>query len=158
MFCFWPADWPAGCIGNCQGSQRRHAAGAIEFGRKPDLRKRRRSNPGVLLRFAHLLPHATRISGSNICSGGAFAERSGSALLSQQLLTRQKLYVILLRFLCGVQEILEKAGLSKALSLEDNDPDADEEGDEGEEEGEGEEKDGVEVDDLAAALANKAKI
>jgi hypothetical protein len=55
-----------------------------------------------------------------------------------------------------MQEILERAGLSKALSLEDNDPDADEEGDDGEEEGE--ERGGADIDDLAAALANKAQI
>ncbi|EIE18561.1 RNI-like protein [Coccomyxa subellipsoidea C-169] len=34
-----------------------------------------------------------------------------------------------------IKEILERAGLSHALSLEDNDPDADEDGDEGDEEG-----------------------
>ncbi len=55
-----------------------------------------------------------------------------------------------------MQEILERAGLSHALSLEDNDPDADEDGDEGDEEGE--ERGGKDVDDLAAALTNKAKI
>ncbi len=55
-----------------------------------------------------------------------------------------------------MQDILKEAGLSKTLSLEDNDADADEEGDEGEEEGQ--EKGGADVDDLADALAHKATI
>lgn len=55
-----------------------------------------------------------------------------------------------------MQEILERAGLNKALSLEENDPDADEEGDDEEEEGE--ERGGADIDDVAAALANKAQI